>query len=59
MTNMAKTQKELNALKEEVVTLNEKFRELTEEELKKLSGGGNASFNVEDWNGYAEPENSK
>ena len=56
---MAKTQEELNAIKEEVVTLNEKLRELTEEELKKLSGGGNASFNVEDWNGYAEPENSK
>ena len=36
---MAKTQEELNALKEEVVTLNEKLHELTEEELAQVSGG--------------------
>ena len=36
---MAKTQEELNALKEEVVTLNEKLKELTEEELAQVSGG--------------------
>ena len=34
-----KTQEELNALKEEVVTLNEKLHELTEEELAQVSGG--------------------
>ena len=34
-----KTQEELNALKEEVVTLNEKLKELTEEELKQVTGG--------------------
>ena len=37
---MAKTQEELNALKEEVVTLNEKLHELTEEELAQVTGGG-------------------
>ena len=36
---MAKTQEELNALKEEVVTLNEKLHELTEEELAQVTGG--------------------
>ena len=37
---MAKTQEELNALKEEVETLNQKLAELTEEELAQVSGGG-------------------
>ena len=36
---MAKTQEELNALKEEVEALNKKLHELTEEELKQVSGG--------------------
>ena len=36
---MAKTQEELNALKEEVVTMNEKLHELTEEELAQVTGG--------------------
>ena len=36
---MAKTQEELNALKEEVETLNNKLKELTEEELAQVSGG--------------------
>ena len=36
---MAKTQEELNALKEEVVTLNEKLHELTDEELAQVNGG--------------------
>ena len=36
-----KTKKELNALKEEVETLNKKLHELTEEELAQVSGGGN------------------
>ena len=34
-----KTKEELNALKEEVETLNKKLHELTEEELEKVSGG--------------------
>ena len=36
---MAKTQGELNALKEEVETLNKKLAELTEEELAQVTGG--------------------
>ena len=34
-----KTQEELNALKEEVETLNKKLHELTEEELAQVCGG--------------------
>ena len=34
-----KTKEELNALKEEVETLNEKLAELTEEELAQVTGG--------------------
>ena len=33
-----KTKEELNALKEEVETLNQKLRELTEEELEHVGG---------------------
>ena len=36
---MPKTKEELNALKEEVVNLNEKLRELTDEELEQVTGG--------------------
>ena len=36
---MSKTKEELNAIKEEVETLNEKLHELTEEELAQVSGG--------------------
>ena len=35
-----KTKEELNALKEEVETLNRKLHELTDEELEQVSGGG-------------------
>ena len=35
-----KTKKELNALKEEVETLNKKLHELTDEEFAQVSGGG-------------------
>ena len=35
-----KTKEELNALKEEVETLNKKLAELTEEELAQVAGGG-------------------
>ena len=34
-----KTKEELNALKEEVETLNKKLHELTEEELAQVTGG--------------------
>ena len=34
-----KTKEELNALKEEVKAVNKKLAELTEEELKQVSGG--------------------
>ena len=34
-----KTKEELNVLKEEVETLNKKFHDLTEEELKQVAGG--------------------
>ena len=34
-----KTKKELNTLKEEIETVNRKFRELTEDELEQVNGG--------------------
>ena len=34
-----KTKEELNALKEEVETMNEKLHELTDEELAQVTGG--------------------
>ena len=43
---MVKTQEELNALKEEVETLNQKLAELTEEELAEVSGGGRSGVAV-------------
>ena len=36
---MSKSNEELNALKEEVEAVNEKLRELTEEELEQVTGG--------------------
>ena len=36
---MSKTKEELNALKKEVETVNEKLRELTPEELEQVNGG--------------------
>ena len=36
---MSKTKEELNALKEEVESVNEKIRELTPEELEQVTGG--------------------
>ena len=36
---MSKTKEELNKLKEEAETVNEKLRELTEEEIAQVSGG--------------------
>lgn len=48
---------EKKCIKSEVVC--EGTKKLSIEELEKLSGGGNAGFNIEDWNGYAEPEKTK
>ena len=36
---MSKTKEELNEFKKEIEDLNEKCRELTEEELKEVTGG--------------------
>ena len=41
-----KTKEELNALKEEVETLNKKLHELTDEELMQVSGGGLVAENA-------------
>ena len=38
---MAKTKEELNKIKEEVESLNEKLQKLTPEELEQVSGGVN------------------
>ena len=38
-----KTKEELNAIKKEIEDLNEKCRELTEEELKEVTGGSATS----------------
>ena len=54
-----KTKEELNALKEEVKTLNKKLAELTEDELKQVSGGAAGSvqfFNEDKGFGFIEPE---
>ena len=45
-----KTKEELTALKEEVETLNKKLAELTEEELKQVTGGEIVpDFDEEQW----------
>ena len=43
-----KTKEELNALKEEVETANNKLHELTEEELAQVSGGDRVRPDVDD-----------
>ena len=47
-----KTKEELNALKEEVETLNKKLAELTEEELAQVSGGDLSDDSVLDPPGH-------
>ena len=53
-----KTKEELNALKEEVETLNKKLRELNEEELVQVTGGGwvyqDIEISLESENGEGE-----
>ena len=44
-----KTVEELNALKEEVETLNKKLAELSEEELSQVSGGSETFDRYEEW----------
>ena len=41
-----KTAEELNALKEEIETLNKKLHELTEEEMEQVTGGVKDHFEV-------------
>ena len=41
-----KTKEELNAMKEEVETMNKKLADLTEEELAQVSGGGDVPRTV-------------
>ena len=41
-----KTKEELNTLKEEYETLNSKLRELTEEELRQVTGGTQDPYDV-------------
>lgn len=42
-----KTKEELNAIKEEIETLNKKLAELTEEELEQVTGG-KTIFDIEE-----------
>ena len=67
---MAKTKEELNQLKTEYETLNNKLNELSEDEFKEITGGnwwpeyhgedgfirGGVNFNITDWNGYGQEE---
>ena len=50
-----KTKEELNALKEEVETLNKKLAELTEEELAQVTGGLNLDPDIPGWRGIEPP----
>ena len=49
-----KTKEELSALKEEVETASQKFRELTDEELEQVVGGTEAEFFIDDKSGDKE-----
>ena len=55
-----KTKEELNALKEEVETLNKKLAELTEDELQQVAGGATSDtkrfYTKEKGFGFIEPE---
>ena len=46
-----KTKEELNAMKEEAETVSKKLHELTEDELKQVSGGGKLVITYIDENG--------
>ena len=47
---MSKTKEELNKLKEEVESVNEKLRELTPEELEQVNGGVNMTNGIKTLN---------
>ena len=58
-----KTKEELNALKNEIKSLNEKLSELNEDELKSVFGGREDNLRLKDtddqtntWNGLENPE---
>lgn len=51
-----KTKEELNAIKEEVETLNEKLQELTEEELAQITGGKRAEAEFAEFKNYVAVE---
>ena len=51
-----KTKEELNAQKEEVETVNEKLRELSEEELEQVTGGlidGKVTQHLDNYNSFS------
>ena len=43
---MSKTNEELNAIKEEVETVNKKLQELTDEELEQVNGGAEGALRM-------------
>ena len=51
--NNIKEKEDLNALKEEVETLNKKLHELTDEELAQVTGG--ADLNIDDTDAINDP----
>ena len=51
---MAKTQEELNIIKKEVETLNNKLAELTDEELEQVTGGVSLTIPNEPLEGLAQ-----
>ena len=55
-----KTEEELNALKAEVAALDKKLRELSEEELEQVTGGGTAKSGyylpVSEFSGIADSD---
>ena len=65
-----KTKEELYAIKEKIDALNEKLAELTDEELKQVTGGNcwpeyygkkgffrrDVDFNITDWNGCGQEQ---
>lgn len=52
---MSKTKEELNELKKEVESVNEKLNELTPEELEQIAGGGSEFIEHKDSGGSCVP----
>lgn len=59
--NPMKTKEELNALKEEVETVNKKLHDLTDEELEQVSGGFMFTplfgYPLDQWDEYCDKMN--